>query len=73
MPVIMSTHKPALDELTPAEIRVVCEQLLYTMPVEQRVKLRETYPGLYAKVEPVHGKLNHDVVEVQRLTLQAAD
>ena len=49
---IVNAHKPQLDEMTPAEIRVICEQLLYTMDIEQRIKFRETYPGLYAKIEP---------------------
>jgi len=49
---IVNAHKPQLDEMTPAEIRVICEQLLYTMDIEQRIKFLETYPGLYAKIEP---------------------
>jgi len=68
----MSAHKPQLDEMTPAEIRVVCEQLLYTMDSDQRVKLRRMYPGLYAKIEPVHGKLvdSQSEYEMKRLTSQ---
>jgi hypothetical protein len=48
----ISAHKPQLDEMTPAEIRVVCEQLLFTMDIEQRTKFREAYPGLYEKTQP---------------------
>jgi hypothetical protein len=48
----MSAHKPELDQFTPAEIRVVCEQLLYTMDSEQRVKFMQTHPGLYLKLYP---------------------
>jgi hypothetical protein len=74
----MSAHKPELDDLTPAETRVVCEQLLYTMDSVQRVRLRRMYPGLYAKIEPVHGKLDSEQelgseqaeYEVKKLTQQ---
>lgn len=48
----MSAHKPELDQFTPAEIRVVCEQLLYTMDSEQRKKFMQKYPGLYLKLYP---------------------
>lgn len=48
----MNAHKPELDELTPAEIRVICEQLLYTMDIEQRIKFKAAYPGLYEKACP---------------------
>ena len=43
-------HKPELDELTPAQIRVVCEQLLYTMDSTQRFKFATELPGLYKKL-----------------------
>ena len=46
----MNAHKPQLDQMTPTEIRVICEQLLYTMDIEQRTKLKNTYPGLYQKL-----------------------
>jgi hypothetical protein len=48
----MNAHKPQLDQMTPAEIRVICEYLLYTMDIEQRTKLKNTYPGLYQKLYP---------------------
>ena len=60
----MSIHKAELDNLTPAEIRVVCERLLATMDFEQRCQLREYIPGLYAKIEPVHGKLDREYILV---------
>jgi len=45
-------HKPELDELTPAEMRVIAEYLLYTMEIPQRRKFSLEYPGLYKKVYP---------------------
>lgn len=48
----MSAHRPELDQFTPAEIRVVCEHLLYTMNSEQRAKFMQTHPGLYLKLCP---------------------
>lgn len=45
-------HRPSLDHMTPAQIRVVCEELLYTMEQEQRVAFMKTFPGLYALVFP---------------------
>jgi hypothetical protein len=47
-----NAHKPELDQLSPAQIRVVCEQLLYTMDADQRGKLMETFPGLYLLIYP---------------------
>lgn len=49
---MVGRHKSALDHLSPAEIRVVCEQLLYTMGPEQRAKLMSTYPGIYCHLYP---------------------
>lgn len=46
------SHKPALDKFSPAMIRVLAEFLLYTMDIEQRTKLKDTYPGLYSILEP---------------------
>lgn len=45
-------HKPELDQLSPAQIRVVCEQLLYTMDHNQRSKFMVTFPGLYILIFP---------------------
>lgn len=45
-------HKPELDRMSPAQIRVVCEQLLYTMAPEQRGKLMQAFPGLYLMMFP---------------------
>lgn len=47
-----NAHKPELDQLSPAQIRVVCEQLLYTMDHEQRSKFMATFPGLYLLIFP---------------------
>jgi len=46
-------HKPELDEITPAMIRVVAEFLLYTMHIEQRTKLIAELPGIYKLIYPV--------------------
>lgn len=48
----MSGHQPELDNFTPAQIRVVCEQLLFTMDYAQREKFMATFPGLYVKLYP---------------------
>jgi len=48
----MSAHKPEMDKMTPAQIRALCEELLYTMDIEQREKIKATLPGLYAMVFP---------------------
>jgi hypothetical protein len=44
-------HKPALDKMSPAQIRVVCEHLLYTMETKQRESLMKAFPGLYLMLE----------------------
>jgi len=48
----MSRHKPQLDDFTPAEIRVLAEQLLHTMDMETRGMLMEAYPSLYVRLYP---------------------
>ena len=40
-------HRPELDDMTPAMIRVLCEELLYTMDSEQRRKIANKIPGIY--------------------------
>lgn len=45
-------HKKSLDDLSPAQIRVVCEHLLYTMKTDQRRDLMATFPGLYLLIFP---------------------
>lgn len=45
-------HKPELDNMSPAQIRVVCEQLLNTMDTDQRGKLMQAFPGLYLQLYP---------------------
>jgi hypothetical protein len=47
-------HKPSLDAMSNAQIRVVCEHLLFTMQTEQRRDLIEAFPGLYKMVFPDH-------------------
>lgn len=47
-----AAHRPEMDYLTPAQTRVVCEQLLYTMDIEQRGKFKATFPGLYRLLYP---------------------
>ena len=49
-----NAHKPELDKMSPAQIRVVCEQLLYTMDTDQRHKFMATFPGLYCLIFPGH-------------------
>lgn len=46
----VNAHKPSLDNLTPAQIRVVAEQLLYTMDHVQRLKFKSSFPGIYRLV-----------------------
>jgi len=48
----MTKHKPELDSLTPSEIRVVLEQMLWTMEIKQRENLQKAYPGLYKAIYP---------------------
>ena len=43
-------HKPELDDMTPAQIRVLCEELLYTMDCTQRIKVAKVIPGIYKMV-----------------------
>lgn len=47
---VNGAHKPELDNLTTAQIRVLCEELLYTMDYEQRAKISSKFPGLYLMV-----------------------
>jgi len=58
-------HKPEMDQLSPAQIRVVCEQLLYTMDTEQRRKLMGTFPGLYLMLYPGSGPATVEVFREQ--------
>lgn len=60
-------HQPQLDEFTPAEIRVLCEELLYTMEIEQRQKIMARHPGLYVRL---YGR---DTVESVVLQLREAN
>lgn len=46
----MGPHLKTLDDCTPAQIRVVCEQLLYTMDQNQRHSFALAMPGLYQKL-----------------------
>jgi hypothetical protein len=59
-----NAHRPALDDMSPSQIRVVCEHLLYTMDGEQRRSLMAAFPGLYAMVfpdrEPVDSSRNRE-------------
>jgi len=48
-------HHPAMDSMSPAQIRVVCEHLLYTMEIGQRRKLMAAFPGLYKTLFPDSG------------------
>lgn len=48
----IGAHKPELDNMTPAQIRVLCEELLYTMDAEQRLKVKAKLPGIYGMVYP---------------------
>ena len=47
---VNGAHKPELDNLTPAQTRVLCEELFYTMDCEQRFKIAVKLPGLYQMV-----------------------
>jgi hypothetical protein len=44
---LSGSHKPSLDRMTPAMIRVVAEYLLYIMDTEQRRKFMNDLPGIY--------------------------
>jgi hypothetical protein len=48
----MTDHRPTLDSLSPAQIRVVLERLLMTMQSEARRDFMEKLPGLYCMVYP---------------------
>ena len=45
-------HRPELDEFTPAETRVLLEQMLYTMEQTQRAKLKAAHPAMYERIYP---------------------
>jgi len=47
-----NAHKPELDNMSPAQIRVLCEELLYTMDTEQRRKIMGRLPGIYHMAYP---------------------
>lgn len=64
----MSAHKPELDNMTPAQIRVLCEELLYTMDIDQREKIALKLPGLY---KMVYGTLPQGVIEQLAIKLAA--
>ncbi len=49
-------HRPELDNLSPAQQRVVLERLLMTMLSEQRQDLIAKHPGLYAMIFPEYKK-----------------
>lgn len=51
-------HKSSLDNMSPSQMRVVLEHLLYTMEFKQRRNLMETYPGLYKQIFPEYIKDN---------------
>ena len=45
-------HRPTLDNLSPAQMRVVLEELLFTMETKQREDFMGTFPGLYKMIFP---------------------
>jgi len=47
-----NAHHPELDNMSPAQIRVLCEELLYTMDTEQRRKIMGRLPGIYHMAYP---------------------
>lgn len=49
---LSQSHKNSLDNMSPSQIRVVLEYLLYIMPIEQRKDLMATFPGLYKMIYP---------------------
>lgn len=55
-------HRPELDNMTPAMIRVLCEELLYTMDYEQRRKIATKLPGIY---KMVFGSIPETMVETK--------
>jgi hypothetical protein len=69
-------HKPELDEMSPSQIRVLCEQLLYTMDIEQRIKVSTEIPGIYKMVfgrlpEAVANKMAFEAEEARKDSLEA--
>jgi hypothetical protein len=44
---LQHSHRPELDNMSPAMIRVVAEFLLYTMEIDQRIKFSTELPGIY--------------------------
>jgi len=69
-------HKPELDEMSPSQIRVLCEQLLYTMDIEQRIKVSTEIPGIYKMVfgrlpEAVANKMTFEAEEARQDSLEA--
>lgn len=49
---LVHSHKPEMDNMSPAMIRVVAEFLLYTMAIEQRRQFMDTLPGFYKVLYP---------------------
>ena len=49
-------HNPNIDNMSVAQMRVVLEHLLYTMEIDQRRNLMNTFPGLYKMLYPNCGK-----------------
>ena len=47
---MITDNKSSLDNMSPSQIRVVLEHLLMTMDFEQRMKLMNTFPGLYKMI-----------------------
>lgn len=47
-----TAHNPNIDNMTVSQMRVVLEHLLYTMGINQRNDLKETFPGLYRMIYP---------------------
>jgi len=45
-------HKPELDDMTTAQMRVVLEFLLFNMGCDLRGKLMGSLPGLYLRIFP---------------------
>ena len=49
---MITDNKSSLDNMSPSQIRVVLEHLLMTMDFDQRMKLMNTFPGLYNMIYP---------------------
>lgn len=45
-------HNPNIDNMSPSQMRVVLEHLLYTMEIRQRKNLMNSFPGLYKMIYP---------------------